>query len=58
MEHAGIRAHLSAFCDPHSDDLALCLHDMRKSREEGGTLVAKWQGAVDQYEITVRRAEA
>ncbi|MBG0831102.1 hypothetical protein HS041_25410 [Planomonospora sp. ID67723] len=58
VEHAGIRAHLGAFCDPRSHDLAFCLHDMRKSREEGGALVARWEGAVDQYEITVQRVEA
>ncbi|MBA4866616.1 WD40 repeat domain-containing protein [Streptomyces sp. PSKA54] len=55
VEHAGIRAHLRAFCDPRSDDLALC---RRKSREEDSPLVAKWEGAVDQYEITVQRVEA
>ncbi len=58
VQHAGIRSHMGAFCDPRSDDLALCLHDMRKSREEGGALVARWDGAVDQYEITVQRVEA
>ncbi len=31
---------------------------MRESREEGGALVAEWDGAADQYEITVRRVEA
>ncbi|WP_217236339.1 WD40 repeat domain-containing protein [Streptomyces sp. AC555_RSS877] len=55
VEHAGIRTHLRAFCDPHSDDLAL---SRRKSREEDSPLVAKWEGAVDQYEITVQRVEA
>ncbi|MGI5413791.1 hypothetical protein ACQEV9_44160 [Streptomyces chartreusis] len=54
VEHAGIRAHLRAFCDPLSDELAFrrCT-----SREEDGPLVAKWEGAVDQYEITVQRVE-
>ncbi|MEV4310204.1 hypothetical protein [Nonomuraea sp. NPDC049624] len=55
VEHAGVRAHLRAFCDPRSDELALCREDMRRARNEGGALVARWEGAVDQYEITVRR---
>ncbi|MGW4411295.1 hypothetical protein ACWEJ6_45210 [Nonomuraea sp. NPDC004702] len=55
VEHAGLRAHLRAFCDPRSDELALCRQDMRTARDEGGALVARWEGAVDQYEITVRR---
>ncbi|YCK37965.1 hypothetical protein ACNF49_29115 [Actinomadura sp. ATCC 39365] len=55
VEHDGLRAHLRAFCDPRSDELALCRQDMRRAREEGGALVARWEGAVDQYEITVRR---
>ncbi|MFI1380424.1 hypothetical protein [Embleya sp. NPDC020886] len=55
VEHAGIRAHLRAFCDPDSHDLALCPHDMRESGNEDGALVAKWEGAVDQYVITVQR---
>ncbi|MFI1031502.1 hypothetical protein [Streptomyces sp. NPDC020951] len=58
VEHPGIRAHLRAFCDPGSDDIALCLHSMRKSWEENGPLVAEWQGAVDQYEITVQQVGA
>ncbi|MER5200594.1 hypothetical protein ACWD3J_41035 [Streptomyces sp. NPDC002755] len=58
VAHAGIRAHLRAFSSRYSDDLALCPHAMRESREEGGTLVARWEGAVDQYEITVRRVKA
>jgi hypothetical protein len=31
---------------------------MHESRQQGGALVAKWEGAVDQYEITVQRVEA
>jgi hypothetical protein len=58
VEHAGLRAHLHAFCDPDSHSLALCLYDMHESRQQGGALVAKWEGAVDQYEITVQRVEA
>lgn len=58
VEHAALRAHLRAFCDTDSHDLALCLYDMRKAREEGGALVAQWQGAVDQYEIAVQRLRA
>ncbi|WP_416984868.1 hypothetical protein [Streptomyces sp. T028] len=53
----GLRDYLAAFCDPESDGLALCLmEDAEDEEETGGTLVARWEGAVDQYEITVRRA--
>lgn len=54
VEHAGLRAHLRAFCDPRSDELALC---PRKSRKENSPLVAKWDGAVDQHEITVQQVK-
>ncbi|MEU2053393.1 hypothetical protein [Streptomyces bungoensis] len=57
VEHAGIRAHLRAFCSPGSD-LGLCLWYMRKCREEGSPLVAQWEEAGEQFEITVQRVEA
>ncbi|WP_167546275.1 WD40 repeat domain-containing protein [Streptomyces zinciresistens] len=52
VEHAGLRAHLRAFCDPLSDDLAF---RRNMSGEKDGPVVATWEGAVDQYEITVKR---
>ncbi|MEU5097948.1 hypothetical protein [Streptomyces sp. NPDC020996] len=57
VEHAGIRAHLRAFCSPHSD-LGLCISYMRKCKEEGSPLVALWEVAGEQFEITVQRVEA
>ncbi|KUN81257.1 hypothetical protein [Streptomyces griseoruber] len=55
----GLRDYLAAFCDPESHDLALSLHAMRDAEDDeetDGTLVIRWEGAVDQYEVTVRRA--
>jgi hypothetical protein len=57
VEHAGIQAHLRAFCSPHSD-LGLCVWYMAKCREEGSPLVAQWADEGEQFEITVQRVEA
>ncbi|GAB1821743.1 hypothetical protein [Herbidospora sp. RD11066] len=40
-------AHLEAFSDPESHDLALCSYALNDA------VVAMWEGAVDQYEITI-----
>ncbi|MFF8773283.1 hypothetical protein [Kitasatospora sp. NPDC015120] len=68
-----LRDYLAAFCDPESHDLALALSggfDEDEDGDEGegegegdeeggkGAVVISWEGAVDQYEITVRRLEA
>ncbi|MEV6972603.1 hypothetical protein [Kitasatospora sp. NPDC093806] len=48
----GLRDYLAAFCDPESHDLALCLYD-----RDDPNLVVQWEGAVDQYEVVVRRLD-
>ncbi|MFC5666417.1 hypothetical protein ACFP3U_26055 [Kitasatospora misakiensis] len=69
-----LRDYLAAFCDPESHDLAFVPfavddeddEDAEDAEEdavdydetEGGTVVVRWDGAVDQYEITVRRLDA
>ncbi|MFE2110483.1 hypothetical protein ACFXAF_32105 [Kitasatospora sp. NPDC059463] len=65
-----LRDYLAAFCDPESHDLALALYGGFDEDEEGegeegeededeeDTVVIAWEGAVDQYEITVLRLEA
>ncbi|WP_460061531.1 hypothetical protein [Streptomyces sp. YKOK-I1] len=52
-----LRDYLAAFCDPESHALALSLHAMADA-EADDALVVQWEGAVDQYEVTVRRADA
>ncbi|MFF7458314.1 hypothetical protein [Kitasatospora sp. NPDC008115] len=55
-----LRDYLAAFCDPESHDLALALYgaDDEIEDDEDDTVVISWEGAVDQYEVTVRRLEA
>ncbi|MER7705558.1 hypothetical protein ABTX81_22035 [Kitasatospora sp. NPDC097605] len=63
-----LRDYLAAFCDPESHDLALALYgaadeddeddDEDADDEEDDAVVISWEGAVDQYEVTVRRLEA
>ncbi|MFE3016929.1 hypothetical protein [Streptomyces sp. NPDC059256] len=55
VEHAGLRAHLRAFCDSSSHDLRFFYDDIRDSRGEDDRVVAEWEGAVDQFEITVEQ---
>lgn len=51
VAHAGIRSHLGAFCDPRSDDLALS----GPGADDDESVLIRWDGAVDQFEITVER---
>ncbi|MFE7562008.1 hypothetical protein [Kitasatospora sp. NPDC057500] len=55
-----LRDYLAAFCDPESHDLALALYGADDDEDEQGdaAVVISWEGAVDQYEVTVRRLEA
>lgn len=66
-----LRDYLAAFCDEESHDLALVRfapadagdhHDDGEDEDydesQGGTVVVRWDGAVDQYEVTVRRVIA
>ncbi|MEE1824971.1 hypothetical protein PUR61_22715 [Streptomyces sp. BE20] len=57
VEDDRLRDYLAAFCDPESHDLALCLYEMEEE-QDGGPLVARWDGSVDQYEVVVRRIDA
>ncbi|GAA1405163.1 hypothetical protein GCM10009639_51840 [Kitasatospora putterlickiae] len=62
-----LRDYLAAFCDPESHDLALALYgadgedgegdDDGDGEDEDDDVVISWEGAVDQYEITVHRLE-
>ncbi|KJY27606.1 hypothetical protein [Streptomyces sp. NRRL S-495] len=68
-----LRDYLAAFCDEESHDLALVrfapadaddddddeeFEDDDYDESQGGTVVVRWDGAVDQYEVTVRRLTA
>ncbi|KUO06862.1 hypothetical protein [Streptomyces sp. DSM 15324] len=52
-----LRDYLAAFCDPESHALALSLLAMQDA-ETVDAPVIRWEGAVDQYEVTVRRAHS
>ncbi|WP_066364549.1 hypothetical protein [Herbidospora mongoliensis] len=42
-----VLAHLEAFNDPESHDLAYCSH------AQNDAVIGMWEGAIDQYEITI-----
>ncbi|WP_354637760.1 hypothetical protein [Kitasatospora camelliae] len=54
VEHAALRSHLAAFLDPDAQDLAF---RPASPAEQGEATVACWEGAVDQYRITLWRLD-
>lgn len=46
-DERAVLAHLEAFSDPVSDELAYCPQALNEA------VIAMWEGAVDQYEITI-----